>query len=79
VPTVLVWFSSSAHPEKMKKITLQRKDYAKDARIARYLRVRSRTWSEHPHAWVILSEKRQQCWDAIFAASQHCCLFSLSE
>ena len=36
MPTVLVWFSSSAHPEKTKRITLQRKDYAKDARIARY-------------------------------------------
>jgi hypothetical protein len=36
VPTVLAWFSSSAPPEKTKRITLQRKDYAKDARIARY-------------------------------------------
>jgi urocanate hydratase len=36
VLTVSVWFSSSAHLEKTKRITLERKDYAKDARIARY-------------------------------------------
>jgi hypothetical protein len=34
VPTVLVWFSSSAHPEKMKRITRQRKACANDVGLA---------------------------------------------